>query len=142
MKYIFLTQQFYIDYEHCSEIEKKQTRPYVQVYVRLNGIDFAIPLRSKIKHKYVFWTDKPNRCGIDFSKAVVIENKKYIDLTGKPHIRPNEFKALIGKERDVEHGLLNYIQAYKNAKANPNKREKARLLQYSTLQYFEKYLFE
>ena len=58
MKYIFLTQQFYDDYSHCTEIEKKKTRPYVQIYVQVNGIDFAVPLRSNITHKYAFWTDK------------------------------------------------------------------------------------
>ena len=75
MKYIFLTEQFYNDYAHCAEIEKKRERPYVQVYINLNGVDFAVPMRSNITHKYVFWTDKANKCGLDFSKAVVITNK-------------------------------------------------------------------
>jgi len=113
VKYIFLTDQFYTDYSNCSEIEKKSDRPYVQVYVKLNNIDFAIPLRSNIGHKYALWTDKPNRCGVDFSKAVVIVDKKYIDTTKKPYIRPHEFKVLIGKEYDIEQGLANYIREYK-----------------------------
>jgi len=141
MIYIFLTDQFYADYMHCSEIEQKKDRPYVQVYIKVDGIDFAIPLKSNIKHTYVFWTDKQNRCGIDFSKAVIIEDKKYIDTTGKPYIRPNEFKALLGRERDIEQGLLGYIEKYKEAKSFPNRHKSVKLLQYSTLQYFEKYLY-
>ena len=140
MKYIFLTQQFYIDYKNCTEIEQKQDRPYVQVYVKVNSIDFAIPMRSDIKHSYAFWTDKPNRCGVDYSKAVVIEDKKYIDTTRKPYIRPNEFKALIGKSFNIEQGLLNYIEEYKKAKLNQNIYRNKLLCQYSTLQYFEKYI--
>ena len=140
MNYIFLTDQFYIDYSHCAEIEQKKERPHVQVYVNINEIDFAIPLRSNINHSHVFWTDKQNRCGVDFSKAVIIEDIKYIDKTGKPYIRPNEFKALQGRERDVELGLLNYIEKYKDAKTNQNRRRNAYLIQYSTMQYFEKYI--
>ena len=60
MKYIFLTKQFYIDHANYKEIEMKRERPYVQVYVHFNGIDFAIPMRSNITHRYAFWTDKSN----------------------------------------------------------------------------------
>ena len=140
MDFIFLTDRFYADYLHCSEIEKKKERPYVQVYIELNGVDFALPMRSNITHNYAFWTDKPNRCGVDFSKAVVIEDNEYIDKVNKPFIRPNEFRALIGKEYEVEQGLLHYIKEYKQAKLNPVIHRKNLLLKYSTLQYFEKYI--
>jgi len=140
MKYIFLTSQFYADYSTYTEIEKKNDRPYVQVFIKLNNVNFAIPLRSNIKHEYAFWTDKPNRCGVDFSKAVVIEDKKYIDLTKKPYIRPNEYKVLIGKDYDIEKGLIKYIKDYKKAKLNPNNHKKRLLIKCSTMQYFEKYI--
>ncbi|MCL2215826.1 MAG: hypothetical protein FWB91_02275 [Defluviitaleaceae bacterium] len=140
MNFIFLTNQFYEDYSHCTEIEMKQQRPYVQVFITLHDIDFAIPMRSNIKHNYAFWTDKPNRCGLDYSKAIVIEDRKYIDATNKPYIRPNEFKALIGREYSVKQGLLNYIQAYKKAKLKPDNPRKRDMLEYSALQYFEGYI--
>ena len=79
MKYIFLTNDFYRAYRHCPEIEQKQQRPYIQVQIVIDGVIFAIPLRSNINHPHVHWTDKPNRCGVDFSKAIVVEDKKYID---------------------------------------------------------------
>ena len=140
MKFIFLTDQFYSDYSHCPEIEQKKERPYTQVCLEYNGIQFAIPFRSNIKHNHVYWTDKKNNCGLDFSKAVIIENSKYIDTTGKPHIRPKEFKALLGKEHMVVRGLLKYIKEYLKAKQMPNKTENIHLLKYSTLQYFEKHI--
>ena len=58
MQYIFLTQQFYDDYSHCTEIEMKQNRPYVLLCITINTIKYAIPLRSNINHLHVFWTDK------------------------------------------------------------------------------------
>ena len=140
MKYIFLTEQFYIDYAHCAEIEKKRERPYVQVYVNLHGVDFAIPMRSNITHKHVFWTDRVNKCGLDFSKAVVIVNESYIDTTNVPYIRPSEYAALLGKEYLVAQKLVKYIEKYKIAKTKLTADDKRRLVQYSTLQYFEQYI--
>jgi hypothetical protein len=77
---------------------------------------------------------------LDFSKAVVIEKKEYIDTGAKPYIRPEEHKFLLGKEYDVTQGMLAYIKRYVKAKANPNSHSKKLLAKYSTLQYFEKYI--
>ena len=137
MKYIFLTDEFYEHYINCTEIEQKSDRPYVQLYIRIKNIHFAIPFRSNIKHRYVYWTDKANGFGLDYSKAVIIENLDYIDTSRKPYIREHEHKALVGKDRDVEKGLLKYIAEYIKAKEKIDERSK-RLRQYSTLQYFEK----
>jgi len=140
VKFIFLTNRFYIDYSHCSEIEQKRERPYAQIYIECNGVNFAIPFRSNIKHSYAYWTDKENRAGIDYTKAVVLENDKYIDTTAVPYIRPNEFKALLGKNYNVVTGMAKYIARYKKAKEFPHRPENTRLLKYSTLQYFENYI--
>ena len=72
------------------------------VGVKVGRVRFAVPLRSHIKHKYVLWTDEENRCGLDFSKAIVLTKPKYIDRSRKPYIRPNEFNSLRGKERIIE----------------------------------------
>ena len=140
MKYIFLTEQFYDDYRHCTEIERKSTRPYVRLVVSMDGIDFAIPLRSQINHGHVLWTDKKNRCGLDFSKTIVIEDICYVDMTRKPYIRPHEHKSLIGREYDIEIGLRSYIEKYKEAKQFPERSKNISLLAYSTMQYFEKHI--
>jgi hypothetical protein len=52
MKFVFLTRQFYDDYKKCTEIEQKNIRPYSLVYTKINNVQFAVPLRSEIKHKY------------------------------------------------------------------------------------------
>lgn len=142
MKFLFLTEQFYDDYKECSEIEQKSTRPYSQVYSKINGVQFAIPLRSGISHKHVLWTDKPNKCGLDFSKAVVIVNDSYIDKTTIPHIRQNEFDSLRGKEHIVKQKMIKYISDYRDAKEKPNIERNRILCQYSTMQYFEEYIDE
>lgn len=139
-RFIFLTDEFYKAYpsELYPEIEQKQYRPYIQVYVEINGIQYAIPLRSEIHHPHVLWTDKNNRCGVDFSKAVVITDEKYIDMLREPHIRENEFNTLRGKDYKIRVKMEKYIEEYKKAKQDLGKKHNQNLVKYSTLQYFEK----
>lgn len=59
MEYIFLSKQFYIDYDSINfpEIAHKQNRPYVMLLVQIEGVTLAVPFRSHITHKNAFITD-------------------------------------------------------------------------------------
>lgn len=140
MKYVFLTQQFYEEHIHCSEIERKTLRPYAQVIIEMEGTIFAVPLRSNIKHNHVLWSDKENRCGLDFSKTVVVTRMDYIDKKNIPRLRQVEFDALKGKDYIAKQKLQTYIKHYKRAKKFPEFEYNRRLCRYSTLQYFEEYI--
>ena len=140
--FIFLSQDFYNDYPPNTypEIEQKINRPYVQVVIDINGTKFAVPMRSNINHPHALLTDKSNKCGLDFSKTVVITNDKYIDKSKTPFIRPNEFNALRGKEFRIKQKLIKYIKIYKAAKENNTIPFASEIVSNSTLQYFEKYI--
>lgn len=141
MKFVFLTSQFYIDYAKCTEIERKLTRPYIQVYTKINEVQFAIPFRSGISHReHVLWTDRENHSGLDFSKAVVITDEKYINTELIPHIRQNEFDSLRGKEYLIKQKMLKHIREYKKAKLDLNNKRNKLLYEFSTMQYFEEYI--
>ena len=141
MDFIFLTDLFYSDYARCTQIEKKKTRPYTQVYTEIERVQFAIPLRSEIKHSgQVLWTDKSNNCGLDFTKAIVITDNKYIDTTLKPHIRQNEFDSLRGKEYIVKQKMIKHIREYKKAKEEMKTSRDRNTCAFSTMQYFEGYI--
>ena len=137
-----LSDQFYVDYpaDKYPELEQKNNRPYIQVCVRIGGVQFAIPLRSDIHHPHVLWTDKENKCGVDFSKAVVITDEKYIDLARSPYLRQKEFNALRGKDYRIKQKMKKYIEQYKKAKKDQTKSVNIVLCKFSTLQYFEEYL--
>ena len=139
-RFIFLSSDFYNDYPSIKypEMEQKTNRPYIQVYVEIDGVQYAIPLRSDINHPHVLWTDKENHCGIDFSKAVVISEERYIDATKNPHLRQNEFDALRGKDYKIKTKMQKYIEKYKKARQDLSKPINQKLVRYSTLQYFEK----
>lgn len=139
MRYIFLTEQFYKDYADCSEIERKENRPYMALAIEIDGYTFAIPFRSHISHKHSFITDVENRCGLDYSKTVVVLKNEYISDI-RPTIRPNEHAMIIGKEYEIQKGLRKYIRTYKKAALHREVPRNQMLCQYSTLQYFEAYL--
>lgn len=141
LKLIFLTEKFYRDYSSCTEIEQKPSRPYIRVGIFVGGVLWAVPLRSHISHTYALWTDKENRCGIDFSKAVVIERPGEYISAAIPHMRPNEFDELKKiNAYTVEQKLQHFIKVYKKAKLHPELPRNKSILKYSTLQYFEKYI--
>ena len=141
MKFIFLKEDFYHIYNRADypEIERKSNRPYIMIQISISGIDFAIPLRSGISHRYALWTDKANKCGVDYTKAVIIPDNKYID-DKNPYIRPDEYKALLGKDYILKNGFEKYIEDYKDALKKLHIERNKKLCQYSTLQYYHKEL--
>ena len=141
LKLVFLTKKFYDTYASCPQIEQKETRPYIRVQVMINGVMWAIPLRSNINHEYAIWTDKDNKCGIDVTKAVVIENPNAYISADRPYMRKNEFEVLKTiDQHTVVQKFQKHIKDYKKAKTNPKLKRNKNILDFSTLQYFEKYI--
>lgn len=143
MKYTFLTEKFYNDYPHeqYKQMELKSDRPYAHVTIELYNQLFCIPLRSHIDHPHAFFTNKKERCGVDYSKAVVIKDETYIDKNRKVFIRPDEFKKLQGKDYIIKKQFMEYIELYKKAKVDETVSHRENILKFSTLQYFEEYIY-
>ena len=141
VKYLFLTQEFYTTYNETDypEIERKSERPYILVKINIDGLDFGIPLRSGVNHKYALWTDKANHCGADYSKAVLILDESYIDVTD-PYVRPNEHNVLKGKEYLLKNGFESYINKYKKSLNKLHIKQCKDICDFSTLQYYHKEL--
>ena len=137
MRLILLSDKFYRDYSGCEEILQKDSRPYMCLAVSINGETFAIPFRHHIQHKYAFFT-KP-RCGLDYSKAVVISSEEYISSVS-PRIDQMEFNAVKGKDARIQNGMEKYIKLYNTAKRYKETFFYYNILKCSSLQYFEEYL--
>lgn len=119
----------------------KEDRPYTMTITEINGLKFAVPLRSDISHSNdVLWTDKAAKHGLDFTKAVLILDDEYIS-NEKVFIRNKEHKHLLGKEQRVKEKMEKCIENYKKAKADISKKHNADYCSYSTLQYFEEYIY-
>lgn len=80
-------------------------------------------------------------CGVDYSNAIVILNTEYIDTARKVFLRPDEYKKLRGKDYIIKQQFINYIELYKRAKVDLTVSHRDDILIFSTLQYFEEYIY-
>ena len=135
MKLVCLNNNFYNKYLDKEEILKKQNRPYVIFVVNINNIDWAIPFRSNIRHKYAYMTDKTNNNGIDFTKAVVIDINNDID-SQNVQIRQVEFNKIKGKEHVIKRDFQNFLKRFEKAINKPEISEHRKILMFSSLNYF------
>ena len=137
MKIKILSKKFYDTYANCSEILKKESRPYACLTIEVDGILFAVPFRHHIKHPYSFHT--LGEAGLDYTKAVVISNDEY--LTNEcPTIESKEFAIIKRNEQKIKYGLKKYVNQYKRAMSHRDNPRSKNILEYSSLQYFEDYL--
>lgn len=143
MKYTFLTQKFYNDYPHDKypQMELKNDRPYAHIEIEAYNLLFCLPLRSHIDHPHAFFTNRRNKCGVDYSKAVVITDNEYIDETTRVFLRPDEYRKLRGKDFIIKQQFMAYIELYKQAKVDETVDHREEILRFSTLQYFENYIY-
>lgn len=141
---IYLTKDFYEDYPQSvySEILHKNDRPYAVVFIIVDGLEFALPFQSHIRHQYLFITDSshPNDLkGIDYTKAVLITSPTY-KSSSEVRIRQNEFNALKGNEYKIMKGFKSYLNQYKKAAKRLDVKRNQTFCKYSSLQYFHKEL--
>ena len=143
MKYTFLSEKFYEDYPHekYDQMETKENRPYAHVHIEAYDRLFCIPLRSNIDHPHAYFTNKKEKCGVDYSKAVVIIKPEYIDNTTKVYLRQKEHNKLNGKDYKIKMQFMEYIKLYKQAKIDETIPHRDKILKFSTLQYFEDYIY-
>lgn len=137
MKLITLSASFYSQYSSCPEILTKPTRPYVCLAVVIDGVQFAIPFRHHISHKWAFFTY--GNCGIDYSKAVVISDTRFIGSVS-PVVDQIEYNAIKGKDTVIANGMRKFLKAYKDAVKYPANPHYQFIRQCSSLQYFHKEL--
>ena len=141
MIFRYLTKDFFIDYADCPQILQKKNRPYAHILITLDDcLNFALPIRHGIKHKYAFFTDESKTCGLDYSKAVLITKNKYIDMTRHAIINGKEYTKIVKKEAFIKKKLKAYINLYKKAYENRDIHKNKTICSMSSLQYFHREL--
>jgi len=145
MKFHRLSAKFYAKFNYCEEILTKNKRPYYVLLLELDGMTYAIPLRSHIKHPYCYISDNSNgqNKGLDYSKSIVIDNlAEYIDPTPVT-IRQHEYNVLKKQEYNIKKQFSSYVALYKKEIRRRKKNQSlpvSLLCCYSTLKYFHKEL--
>ncbi|MCL2180022.1 MAG: hypothetical protein FWB83_02750 [Treponema sp.] len=145
MNFHRLSAEFYTQYGNLKEILTKEERPYYVLLLDIDGLTYAIPLRSHITHQFCFIADKSKEyaSGLDYSKAVIItDSVKYID-PAPVTIRQHEYNVLKQHEHLIKRRFFSYVKSYKKEikriNTNPSIPLSTRC-QYSVLKYFHKEL--
>ena len=144
MKFHRLSAAFYEKFEQCEEILTNKKRPYYVLLLEIDGLTYAIPLRSHMTHPYCFIADKSDTKykGLDFSKAVIITDSEYIDPEAVT-IRQNEYNIYKKREYQIKKQFSSYVARYRKEFRrrfkNPALPASALCL-YSSLKYFHKEL--
>lgn len=134
MRLIQLSEKFYTEYGSCPEILKKVNRPYVCMMVKIDDILYAIPFRHHISHSYAYITY--GKCGLDYTKAVVIKDSSYISAN-MPWVDSQEWNKVKRDENVIFHAFRSYVRQYKRALKHKDNPRSKNILKYSALQYFD-----
>ena len=136
-----LTKEFYEEYFNCSEILKKEDRPYCVALFEVDGITFAIPFRTHINHNNCYIFKKSTRSensGLDFTKAVVIKDDTFIGE--ETWIESSEYSEFINKQKVISNRFKKFIENYKKWFKDPSYYRAERIIKFSSLQYFHEEL--
>ncbi len=133
MKLRLLTDKAYNKISTLPEALHKQNRGYGIVTVKINGLVFALPLRSNLKHSHGFKTILRNKQwnGVDYSKAIIVTKGDLRATPFKPRDDKEYEKLKKNKDKihkDFNHYLSSYISHPKN-----NQEEIRRRFGYTTL---------
>ncbi|MTI16828.1 hypothetical protein E1162_06215 [Rhodobacteraceae bacterium RKSG542] len=137
MKLIKLDPSFYIDNPTVLEAldfnkitgtwDASKVRGHGIVTVAINGLTFAIPARSHIKHaaSFILEVNRNDRAvkgmGLDFSKALLIKDPNHV--TSAPFVLKSKQagRKLVGKEKHVTDKFEKYVKKYvESIKKNDN----------------------
>ncbi len=140
-----LSMDFYADYpSNCfPEIENKPTRPYVVMVISIQGNRFALPFRTNIRHNYCYKFKNTNRetdsvTGIDFSKAVIVNDSKYVG--DETQIDNKEYVELANKFYFVIKKFQKYLEGYIDFRMNGGDEFIEKKYRFTTLKYFDREL--
>lgn len=104
---------------------EKKTRGHGIVKIELNGLIFAIPVRSNIQHNESFILevsrsrDRHNKgMGLDYQKAVLIRNSAHISSEYFVLRTKQAGRKLVGKEEHITTMFTRYVERYIKAVRN------------------------
>lgn len=146
-----LSSNFYADYPEAQypELMQKDNRPYTCLLIETKDEYFIrVPFRSNITHKDAFLFKNTRRSnsspsGLDYRKAVIIKDMKYIDSSTLAVVDHDEYVATIANIERIVNDVNEYVDKYINHIQKTSvlhTREFERHYQYSTLQYFHNIL--
>lgn len=138
-----LSTEFYKVYTHekYPELLLKESRPYLILVIEYKGLRFGIPFRTNIKHRFAYKFKNTGRdtefsTGLDFSKAVLIKDLKYLGRQG--YVDQLERNELNSHYKEIKEKFSYYLNNVIKSLNNEIKDKYfAKQLSSSTLVYFK-----
>jgi len=113
----FVLLDFYYFENHPTVEALSKDRPHAVVTVQVENLQFALPLRTNLNHRFGFST--VDNCGVDYSKAVLIFNDS--DISRDIRLDDNnEFLKIKENERKIVRDFTKYVDGYVKARRNGN----------------------
>jgi len=109
-----IKKSFFEDNPNLLEIIDDKTRGYGYIHCLLDGHNFAIPLRSSIKHNYRFAISTPHDAqgvkGLDYTKAIIVPTNY---LNGTFVIDNSEYRRIYRNQKIIIQEFTDYVANYK-----------------------------
>lgn len=135
MRFVLLRYDYLTQYPTIEALDKD--RPHAIVLIEVNGLRFAIPLRTNLNHKHGFKT--VNTGGLDYSKALLVFDDSDISRDIKLK-SADEFKAINEREEKIVRDFTKYVNKYVAAVKKPDANIIKREYKYSTLVNYHEHL--
>lgn len=135
MRFVLLRYDYLTDHPTIEAMAKN--RPHAIVLIDVEGLRFAIPLRTHLKHRQGFKTI--NQAGLDFSKALLIFEPRDISRDIKLE-SSEEFSKIVDSESIIIKKFTKYVENYISAVRKGNTSELDRDYRYSTLVNYHRQL--
>jgi protein AbiQ len=139
LKVVNLTPSFIAKIAGLKETIHDKSRPHGIVTISVNGLTFAIPLRSNMNHPYgvvldtVVKNKKRSKRGLDFTKALIITDEA-TELGSYHSVSKAQKEVLIRQKKMIINQFQKYVADYVNAVKNDIANTvNSNAYQYSTL---------
>ncbi|EDZ3589502.1 hypothetical protein GOG43_17635 [Salmonella enterica subsp. enterica] len=114
--------------QQTGQWAEDKTRGHGIVQIELNGLVFAIPVRTYVKHNacFILEVNRDDRSvkgmGLDYSKAMLIRVPNHITNSVFLLRNKTSAKKLIGKEEHITKQFTKYVDRYIKAVSKQDRR--------------------
>ncbi|EDT2962895.1 hypothetical protein EL09_22830 [Salmonella enterica subsp. enterica] len=114
--------------QQTGQWAENKTRGHGIVQIELNGLVFAIPVRTYVKHDacFILEVNRDDRSvkgmGLDYSKAMLIRTQAHVTNSVFLLRNKTSAKKLIGKEEHITKQFTKYVERYIKAVSKQDQR--------------------
>lgn len=141
--YVHIQPIFFTDYPNLIEIMTNIDREYLHIVAIYKEKTFVIPFRSNITHKYSYRfkpNDPNNKKGIDYSKALIIEDLSKYTYKSQKNIPQYQHDLIKRDSEIIVRRFMKYVDDYCKNAGKTESSYFRRVGKYSSLQNYHEEL--